>query len=309
MPSPRTNTDTCQSKNNVPGDTAAEKLWKSQVITRHAGLDHWKYQIVMLVWDKSTAWGKEWAFVSLDNFSKTTGISRRKVVGLLADLIEAGVLVYKRTSYKNGYSVDYEVIMAKLGTKGRQKIDQLVHGVHSASAPGAPNTERVSKENTNHLRDAAQVATPEENQDWARRHWSKKNAKAFMQTWKIAWGRAFEGTMFHGWSTREQSQASLLAKRWPGSVEEFHRFLDWLVRDWRDVNDALGLSRGPRFPHVGFVLKLRARYFGRWDEAMVDKPARPVDDRPRPEDPVSKPPAVVPSYRMSEPAKYRGRRA
>ncbi len=42
--------------------SAVEKLWRWQGIVRKGDFDPYEMAILSEVWDKSTAWGKEWAF-------------------------------------------------------------------------------------------------------------------------------------------------------------------------------------------------------------------------------------------------------
>ncbi len=279
--------------------SAVDKLHDIQEIIRRIRprLEPFKRSVMIEVADTSTSWGKRWGFLSLNDLAHRCVMSRAKVATTITELVELGLLSKRATYAKNGYRVNYEVIEAMaMGRKGADMLARrraeleagspsvLVHDVDSPSPSGGPQESTLSKDNTSKLAGpAAGASTPEDSQvkdtgqareDFARRHWSKAGAKHYRITWESAWHRApyskFAGAGCSPWTRKAEGQASHLRKAWPGTTEEFHEFLNWVVFDWQNVMDGWGGSRKPSLPVVGYVLAARNKFFDLWNAAKVD---------------------------------------
>ena len=60
-------------------------------------------------------------------------------------------------------------------------------------------------------------------------------------------------------------------KAFPGTIEEFHAFLNWVVGDWQNITEGWGARNRPGLPVVGYVLAARCRFFDMWNTAKVER--------------------------------------
>ncbi len=138
--------------------SAVEKLWRWQCIVRKGDFDPYEMAILSEVWDKSTAWGKEWAYLALSELATRRRMSRRKVVSTLSGLVERGILTKCHTDIKNGYKINYgEVEAMALGQKGvavtQKRASQLGHQVPLKEI-------RKNKDTTSHTTRRRRGASP-----------------------------------------------------------------------------------------------------------------------------------------------------
>ena len=92
-------------------------------------------------------------------------------------------------------------------------------------------------------------------------------------TWQSAWNRsgyAIAGVGCPAWSRKEDGQAGQLRKAFPGTTEEFHAFLNWVVGEWQTIMDGWGGQNRPSLPVVGYVLAARPRFFDIWAADKVE---------------------------------------
>ena len=141
-------------------------------------------------------------------------MSRRKVVNILSSLVERGILVKCHTDIKNGYKVNYgEVEAMALGQKGvaatQNKGSELVHEVHSASAPGAPKRDKEKQRyHEPHYAPSARSESLDV-KAYNTRHWDRKGADYLRVTWTNAWKRAGYGKVVScsGWGQKHPIQS------------------------------------------------------------------------------------------------------